>query len=183
MNKKYIKPIIFAVLFLTFIVFLPISSFANGGDQRVVEGKYLINLSRSPFTPKVGDKVAMLASFADVQTNQPMKEDILVNIRIAKLSGEERKREFLFKKENIKVKGGILEFQYTFEEAGLHEVFFDFAFASNPQKVYSAPDFLLDIQKPDVLEKAGQPIPLWIGLGAILGFGIGWLLNKEKSLT
>ena len=35
---------------------------ANGGDQRVVDGKYLINLSRAPFTPHIGDKVALLVA-------------------------------------------------------------------------------------------------------------------------
>lgn len=155
-------------------------TFANGGDQRVVEGKYFINLSRSPFTPRVGYKTAMLTSFADVQTNQLIKEDILVNIRIAKLSGEERKREFLYDEKNLKVKGGILEFTYTFTEPGLHEVFFDFSFASNPQKIYNVPDFMLDIQKPEIAEKPNQSIIVWIGLGIILGFGIGWLVTRRR---
>ena len=32
----------------------------------------------------------------------------------------------------------VLELKYTFESSGLHEIFFDFAFASNPQKIYEA---------------------------------------------
>ena len=168
--------------FLFALIFLLLTSnvsFANGGDQRVVEGEYLINLSRSPFTPKAGEKTAFIASFVDIQKDLLIAEDLIVKIRIAKL-GEGRERKFLFEQDNIRAKGGILEFQYTFSEPGLHEIFFDFAFSSSPQKIYNAPDFLLDIQKPEVLEKAGQPISVWIGLGAIFGFGIGWLATRRK---
>ena len=172
------KVIIFVVLLLIYLLF-PILSFANGGDQRVVEGEYLINLSRSPFTPKAGEKTAFIASFVDIQKDLLIAEDLVVKIRIAKL-GEGRERKFLFEQDNIRAKGGILEFQYTFSEQGLHEIFFDFAFSSSPQKIYNAPDFLLDIQKPEVLEKAGQPISVWIGLGAIFGFTIGWLIKRQK---
>lgn len=145
----------------------------------MVEGKYLINLSRSPFTPKAGEKTAFIASFVDIQTDKIINEDLIVKVRIAKVGGKNG-RSFIFEQDNVQVKGGILEFSYTFQDAGLHEVFFDFAFASNPQKIYNAPDFLLDIQKPEVLEKAGQPIPVWIGLGAILGLGTGWFIFRRR---
>lgn len=169
---------LFFTLLLSVIYLVPNISFANGGDQRVVEGKYLINLSRSPFTPAIGDKTSMLASFVDIQKDKLIAEDLIVKVRIAKLGGD-RERKFIFEKDNIKVKGGILEFQYSFDEAGLHEIFFDFSFSSDPQKIYNAPDFLLDIQKPEVSEKPEQPILLWIGLGAILGFGIGWFIFRR----
>jgi len=172
---------LFLFLFLTLIFsFLtPNISFANGGDQRVVEGKYLINLSRSPFTPGVGDKTSMLASFVDIQTDKLIVEDLIVKIRIAKL-GEGRERKFLFKQENLIAKGGILEFKYTFNDPGLHEIFFDFAFASNPQKTYNAPDFLLDIQKSKIDQKATFSFPIGITLGAIFGFMIGWLIKRQN---
>lgn len=173
------KLFLFLFLTLTFLLLMPSTSFANGGDQRVVEGKYLINLSRSPFTPKAGENVAMIASFFDFQKNQLIAEDLIVKVRIAKL-GEGRGRTFIFEKENVNVKGGILESQYIFAEPGLHEVFFDFAFASSPQKVYNAPDFLLDIQKAAVPEKSNQLVPVWIGLGAVFGFGVGWLVTRRK---
>lgn len=122
---------------------------ANGGDQRVIDGKYLINLSRAPFTPRVGDKVAFLVSFVDIEKNKLVSEDLTVTVHIAKLGGiGTDKRTFLFEKEKIPVRGGVLELPHTFTESGLHEIFFDFAFTSNPQRIYEAPDFLLDVQKP-----------------------------------
>jgi len=172
----------FVLLFILLIgvtVAFPTFSFANGGDQRVVEGKYLINLSRSPFTPKAGDNVAMIASFFDIQKNQLIAEDLIVKARIAKLGGD-RERKFIFEKDSVKVKGGILEFQYTFAEPGLHEIFFDFAFSSDPQKIYNAPDFLLDIQKPETLEKPSLSLLTGIALGVIFGFIIGWIIKRQK---
>jgi len=156
---------------------------ANGGDQRIVENKYFINLSRAPFTPRAGEKVEMLASFFDIQANRLVAEDLTVRARIAKLGGEgSTKRTFLFEQDNIRVEGGVLELPYTFGEAGLHEVFFDFALASDPQKTYEAPDFLLDVQKP--ASKNTKPL-LAIGMGVggiILGFALGWLLKRPIRL-
>src|SRR3989344_1250759 len=129
------------------LIVVPNAVFANGGDQRVVEGKYLVNLSRAPFTPRIGVQTSFLASFVDIQKNRLIAEDLIVKIRIAEKGGSRGKREFIFEQNNTVVKGGVLELKYTFEDSGLHEVFFDFAFASNPQIVYEAPDFLLDVQK------------------------------------
>ena len=140
---------ILSILFIFSGLVYGYSALANGGDQRVVDGKYLINLSRAPFTPHIGDKVSFLASFVDIEKNKLVSEDLIVTVRIAKLGGVwTDKRTFLFEKENIPVRGGVLELPYTFTESGLHEIFFDFVFTSNPESVYEAPDFLLDVQKP-----------------------------------
>lgn len=181
MTQNTIKTILFfTTLFSITIFFIPGASFANGGDQRVVEKKYLINLSRSPFTPKAHDNVALIASFVDIQTGKLISEDLILKVRIAKL-GEGRERKFIFDKDNLIVKGGISEFQYTFNEPGLHEIFFDFAFASNPQKIYNAPDFLLDIQKASTQETPNLSFSLWLAIGAILGF-VGGLFIRRASL-
>jgi len=170
------------ILFLIFVS-APAVSFANGGDQRIVEGKYLINLSRAPFTPRVGEKTSFLASFVDMEKNKLIAEDLLVTIRIAKLGGEgSAKRTFLFEQKNTPVKGGILDFSHTFVDAGLHEVFFDFAFVSDPQAVYEAPDFLLDVQKGEATRKSMQLGFLAGAMGVVFGFAFGWFagLGKRK---
>lgn len=172
--------IVIALLLLLLLSF-PGTSFANGGDQRVVEGKHIVNLSRSPFTPQAGENVAMIASFVDIPTDKLIAEDLIVKVRIAKL-GEGRERKFLFEQDNIRAKGGILEFQYTFSESGLHEIFFDFAFASVPQKIYNAPDFLLDIQKGSTQGTPSLSFPLGIAIGGtVLGFVGGWLIRRGSS--
>lgn len=66
------------ILLLIFVfLFATDAVFANGGDQRIIEGKYLINLSRAPFTPRVGVKTSFLASFVDIQKDKLISEDRL----------------------------------------------------------------------------------------------------------
>ena len=169
---------ILAILFILFGLLLGYSVLANGGDQRVVDGKYLINLSRAPFTPRIGDKVALLASFVDIEKNKLISEDLIVSIRIAKLGGiGTDKRTFLFEKEKIPVRGGVLELSYTFMESGLHEIFFDFAFASNPSKVYEAPDFLLDVQKSPNGYNTNRILIAVVG-GFVAGLIGGWFVKR-----
>lgn len=169
---------ILSILFILSGLLWNYSALANGGDQRVVDGKYLINLSRAPFTPRVGVKTSFLASFVDIEKNKLVSEDLIVTIRIAKLGGiGTEKRTFTFVKEQMSVKWGILELSYTFTESGLHEIFFDFAFASNPEKVYEAPDFLLDVQKSVSGYNTSQVLIAVLG-GFIIGLLAGWFSKR-----
>ena len=173
---------LFLIPVLMAILSAPLLSYANGGDQRLVErGKYYINLSRAPFTPHIGDRVSFLVSFVDIEKNQLVTEDLIVTIRIAKLGGiGTEKRIFSFTKEKIPVRGGILELSYTFTDSGLHEIFFDFAFASNPQKIYEAPDFLLDVQKQTNGYNAKQILTAILG-SLVIGVIAGWFVKRIVS--
>lgn len=162
------------------VVFVPIDGLANGGDQRVVDGKYLINLARAPFTPRVGEKVSFLASFVDIRAGKLVAEDLAVDIRIARLGGGAGKREFVFERDGVTVNGGVLEFSYTFDEIGLHEIFFDFAFAAGQQTIYEAPDFLLDVQRPSAPERSRQPAVFSAAAGILVGFLLGWFIKRPK---
>ena len=167
-----------SILFILLGVLWNYSAVANGGDQRVVENKFLINLSRSPFTPRVGAETSFIASFVDISKDKLAEGELIVKIRVARFGGG-GKRKFIFEKANAKAEGGVLEFQYAFTEAGLHEIFFDFAFASNPQKIYEAPDFLLDVQ-PTMTQKVSNKFLLLAVLGGILaGFVGGWLARGK----
>lgn len=167
------KIIILSLIF----IFVPIVFFANGGDQRVFKNKYLINLSRAPFTPRAGIKISMLASFVDIQKNKPINENLIVKVRVAKISGSGGQREFLFEQDNLIAESGVLEFAYTFTETGLHEIFFGFAFPSAPQEIYEVPDFLIDVQKQE--ESASVKNFWFIGAGSgIAGLIIGLLISK-----
>ncbi|MBI2003518.1 MAG: hypothetical protein HYS78_00850 [Parcubacteria group bacterium] len=164
---------------LLFVLLLPSLTSANGGDQRLVErGKYFINLSRAPFTPRVGVKTSFVASFFDVGANQLISEDLTVRVRISKL-GNAPKGNFIFDQDNIAVKGGVLEFSYTFNEAVLYEIFFDFAFSSNPEKVYNAPDFLIDVQPNQSPEKSGKSLLVASGLEIAIAFLIGLFIGRK----
>lgn len=178
-----IKNFLIAIFLL--ILFSPVLTLANGGDQRIVAGKYLINLARSPFTPRIGEKTAMLISFVDLQKNKLISEDMVVKIRIAKLgSVGSEKREFLFEQNDISVRGGVLEFPYTFDNTGLHEIFIDFAFDSNTKKIYESPDFLMDVQSKESQLNINRFI---IGfalsgiMGVIFSFVFGFWLGQRRA--
>lgn len=151
---------------------------ANGGDQRLVErGKYYINLSRAPFTPRIGIKTSFVASFFDVGANRLISKDLTVRVRISKL-GDAPKGKFVFEQDNIVVRGGVLEFSYIFNEVALHEIFFDFALTSNPEKIYEAPDFLLDVQKQPGGYSINQILMTVFG-GFAMGLVVGWFIKKS----
>ena len=171
---------LFLLLLLLVLLTAPAMLSANGGDQRVVDEQYLINLSRAPFTPLVGVKTSMLASFVDIGKDTLIAEDLIVKVRIAKLGGGQSTREFLFENDSVVVKGGVLELSYTFAESGLHEIFFDFAFASNPQKMYETPDFLLDVQEPPTGYNTNQILMAAIG-SFVIGLVAGWFAKRIVS--
>lgn len=170
------------VLISLFILFMPLIVLANGGDQRLVEDKYLINVSRAPFTPQVGVKTSMLASFLDIQKSKLIAEDIVVNVRIAKL-GEvgTDKRQFLYEQNGLEVRGGVLELSYIFQEEGLHEIFFDFAFASDPKKVYEVPDFLIDVQNKNKPAGNTNKLVLIAFVSIAAGFLAGWFTRNLRK--
>ena len=163
---------IYAVLIMS--VLLPFVVSANGGDQRIADG-YLVNLSRAPFTPVAGVKTALLASFVDLKTEQLIKEDTLVSIRITEGRGS---RTFVHEKKDIPVQGGVLEYSYTFQNSGMHEIFFDFKFVNDPtQKIHELPDFLIDVQKSESTEKRAPPY-LFVILGGVFGLIAGVALCR-----
>ena len=111
-----------------------------------------------------------------------MSDDLIVRIRISKL-GDAPKGKFIYEQDNIAVRGGVLDFSYTFSEAVLHEIFFDFAFVSNPDKVYNAPDFLLDIQKSEIEQTSDNSLIVGSIFGIITAFLGGLLIGRKFKST
>jgi len=82
----------------------------------------------------------------DLETGRLIQDDMLVSIRIAEGRGS---RAFIYGRKGMPINGGVLEYSYTFENSGMHDIFFDFKFANDPeQKIHELPDFLIDVQKP-----------------------------------
>lgn len=160
------------------VFLLPALAVANGGDQRVLGNKYLINLARSPFTPTAGIKTAMTVSFVDLKTGKLIQDDLLVTVRVGEGRGS---KIFIHEKKGLLVKGGILEWSYTFANPGIHELFFNFAFVSDPQNIYEPPDFLLDIQKPETPASNSASILIAV-FAALIGGVVGWLIGRRKSV-
>lgn len=179
-GRKRASTITIAVL-MVLIPVVPRSASANGGDQRVVEGTYLVNLSRSPFTPRAGEMVAFLISFARLPKSELVTDDLIVQVKIAKLGAGSSERRFLFEQHEIPVEGGVLELPYTFSDPGLHEVFVDFALAQDPTTVHRTPDFLLDVQA--VPQREGTAVRFVLGgiVGLAAGLAVGGALRRKPA--
>lgn len=144
---------------------------ANGGNIRIAQGKYLVNISSSPVTPVAGEKVAMLISFADIAKNELLAQDIRVWIEIRLKATE----EVIFSQQEFLAQGGVLEFTFTYPEAGLQELFVRFEKPDEPGKIYETEDFLVDVQESRTSEKNGVSyglilVPIAFGLGILAGF-------------
>ena len=163
-------------LFLSLLLLItPVTTNANGGDQRVLGNKYLVNLSRAPFTPTAGTKTAMTVSFVDLKTGKLIRGDILVTTRIGQGRGS---KTYIHEENNILVKGGVLDWSYIFTNPGIHELFFNFAFASDPQTVYEPPDFLLDIQKYETNARGNKTILIAMA-STLIGGLAGWIIGRK----
>lgn len=168
-------------IFIFLLVFMtaPFIVFANGGDQRILGRDYLVNLSRSPFTPIAGTKTAMLVSFVDLKTGRLIKDDMLVSVRVTKGRGS---RTFIYEQNNIPIKGGVLEWAYTFAESGIHELFFDFAFAAASNTRYEPPDFLIDVQEPTNEKTDKWTLVMTFIIGLLLG-SIGCIFLRVRHMS
>lgn len=164
------------IIGILLVLAFPLSTFANGGDQRVGDG-YLINLSRSPFTPIAGVKTAMTVSFVDLKTMKLIKDDVLVTVKIGKGRGS---KTLIHEEKNIPTTGGVLEYAYTFKDPGLHEIFFEFSFVNDPEKVYMPTDFLMDIQEPRTEKSHAFDYAFFVAMGMVAGVGIGIFLPKKS---
>lgn len=168
--------------FLTLSIIAVVSGrvvLANGGDVRIAEGRYVVNISKTPLTPVAGKLQKMLISFGDLVEDALVDQDIRVWIEIRK-SGV---RDALFPKQEFIAAGGVLNFSFTYPTAGLHELFVTFEKPDEPGKIYEPEDFLIDVQEPRV-ERMPQPAvrtgsitALMISLSALFFVG-GFILGR-----
>lgn len=175
MIKKHVTFLLASLLVLA--IFAPHFSSANGGNQRVVEGKYIVQISQAPLAPYAGEKVAMLVSFFDIAKDSLILTPINARLRIAAKAGEE-----VLPWTPLEVDGGIAEFSYTYAQSGFYEIFVEFERLEEPGKKYQVPDFLLDV-KPQPAAGAPSWIPLVLLGTAIVGLLAGFIAGRATRPT
>ncbi|MEK7643439.1 MAG: hypothetical protein AAB372_03265 [Patescibacteria group bacterium] len=153
-------------------------AYANGGDMRVTDdGKFLALLSKAPYTPRQGVQNNMLVSFLRLKQgemhHEAVHEPVLVKIRITK-QGHSQEIAHM----EGRAEGGIHEFSYTFADAGIHEIFVDVAFASNPGVWISFPDYMIDVQ-PALETKTTLAIIPMVGAFILGSISMGFLMYKR----
>lgn len=169
MRLKFLLPLLFGAVFPGIVL-------ANGGNIRLAEGKYLVNISSAPVTPVAGQKTSMLIAFADVATNAPLTQPITAWIEIRKKLSQEN----VFPSTEYPVKGGILEFAFTYPNPGLYELFVRFEKSDEPGKIYESEDFLMDVQPP---KRNANPMNTFLlaGLAGCAGFFLGFILGQRHT--
>ncbi|MEK7649384.1 MAG: hypothetical protein AAB367_00245 [Patescibacteria group bacterium] len=170
------KKIFFALFFV-----LPFLAGAHGGEQRVVDGKYIVTMSRAPFTPRVGTPTKLLISISDIKSGNVLDHDAIMHIRVARLASPGDEPQFIFEERDIKAERSTVGYTYDFTEEGFHEIYIDFAFADEPKKIFHAEDYLLDIQPR---EQASDAIALIYAAiaGLIVGFVFARFVVYKKIL-
>ncbi|MEK7630855.1 MAG: hypothetical protein AAB417_02415 [Patescibacteria group bacterium] len=155
-------------ILLALMLALPLVAGAHGGEQRVVDGTYIVSMSRAPFTPRMGVPTKLLISISDIASGNVSDKDAIINLRVARLASPGDEPQFIFEEKNIKAERSTLGYSYTFREVGFHEIYIDFAFVDSPTKVMSASDYLLDVQPA---QEAGgdKSFALWGFGGLFLG--------------
>lgn len=160
---------------ITWLLLFPGLASANGGNIRIAEGKYLVNISSAPVTPVAGEKVAMLISFGDVATNELLHQNLRVWLEIRTKATE----EIVFPKQEFTAEGGVLEFSFTYPKPSLHELFVRFEKPDEPRKIYESEDFLVDVQEPR--GKSETPRTFLVGMASLIaGFLLGRYTLKVK---
>lgn len=185
-------------VFATAIIFSFSSTpvLANGGPQKLVDD-VLINLAHVPLSPMTGEKVAFLSTFVNatkvileedvtiVQDNRTIqappiiRDNASIKIWATDFSGGNKTFELPIKKiENDFV---IFEFEYTFENPGLYELFFEFNLSSASGKTYVA-DFPLQVREKAEVATNVPVIAYTIVLVLLFAaFGLGWMLKSQKT--
>lgn len=141
-------------------------TYANGGNQKYVEG-YLVQMSSLPISPFAGEKMSMLISFAN--TSSDLLSNLEGNIRI-------NQNDRTIFKSNFTAPSGTAKSEYTFNEPGYYDMIVDFKFA-NESRVYMSDHFLIEV-KPAIPWHIAVIAAITFLFGVVAGFIFGWRLKK-----
>ncbi|MBI2558530.1 hypothetical protein HYW20_04360 [Candidatus Woesearchaeota archaeon] len=158
------RNLIICMVFVIFISLIPIT-YSNGGCMKLADDIF-VQMSHAPHVPKVYERVSILFSFADKAGL--ISKEISGELRIMK--GEE---QILAK--NFKIDYGVLDLKHEFKNAGIHEIFINFALGN---KTYSPEDFVIEViedNKPNYMEYF-----VFLIIGFLIGILSAKFMGKKK---
>lgn len=142
---------------LLFLQILPVA--AHGTMQKIVEGKYLVNLSSAPIAPYVGQEQQNIIAISDVATDSLITKSSVFDIELHK----DDKPVYVGR--NLVGTGGLLSFHYTYPSAGTYELFIKFHFPSDSH-IYEPEDYWVQVNPkqqqaaPQSVMQAPPPLPV-----------------------
>ncbi len=152
-------------IFLLMLLMLALAN-TDGGNQRYVDG-YLVQISNLPISPFVGEKTAMIISFAN--TSGDLLNNIEAKIRINQID------KTIFEN-NFSAAGGAMKFEYTFDRAGLYDFIVEFK-SVNESTVHMPDHFLIEVKQAQLLWHVAVIVAVIFLIGVAAGFVFGWRLR------
>lgn len=150
----------------------PGSASAHGTMQKITEGKYLLNLSSAPIAPMAGQEQQNILAISDIATNDLIAKNIVFDMEI-RLAGT-----VIHTQKNLVATGGVLQFNYTYPQAGIYELAAHFRFPGSAH-VFAPEDYWVQVNEPLVIP-APTPFPfVAISLTAAACLAGGWLLGRK----
>ncbi|MCA9370718.1 MAG: hypothetical protein KC680_02030 [Candidatus Peregrinibacteria bacterium] len=128
---------------------------AHGGNQRIVDEKYIVHLTSAPMFPFTGETTQNTITISDLEENflsVPLSAEIVL------------KKNDVTRWESgpLTAADGFIEFAITYPEAGLYELFVQFTFEGDTV-TYEPDDFYVQARSP-----AGTSNNAYILLAGIL---------------
>lgn len=157
---------------------LPLALSAHGGMQKIAEGKYLVNISSAPIAPYVGQEQQNIIALSDVETNSLIELNSVFDIEIRK------DEKVLYAESNVVAEGGLLQFNYTYPEPGIYELFTRFHLPDDDH-VYEPEDFWIQVHPAPsgemTQEKSGNKLGVGMAIGIAIGISIGGGYARRKA--
>lgn len=140
--------------------------------QKIIEERYLLNLTSVPLSPDIGVKQQNILAVSDLANNLITTTPIF-DIEISKDG------DVVFSKEDMTAVGGLLAFTYIYPEAGEYEILATFRLPDSDH-VYVGDHFMVQV---DAGGKAGidtTAITL-IVIALVIGGALGFITGRRKA--
>ncbi len=152
------------------LCFLPAAAGAHGAMQKIVDGKYLLNLTSIPIAPYAGQEQQNIVAVSDLQENL-IKENAVFGIEL------KQNDTVVYSAKNLVATGGLLPFLYTYAKPGNYELFFAFQMPGDPT-LYQPQDYWIQVVEKPQAVSGSSAIPTV--LAGVLGLVSGFLFRGLK---
>ncbi len=142
---------------------LPVTAGAHGAMQKIVEGRYLMNLTSVPIAPVVGQKQSNLFALSDAATNTFITADSVFFITVKKNG------KTLYTSPLMTATGGLLAFDYAYPEPGTYELQAMFRFPDDDHQ-YMPDDYWVQVNETPA--PAASPVDTAI-IALLIGIVLG----------
>lgn len=156
---SYLRLLILGLL----IGIAPAAASAHGAMQKIVEGRYLMNLTSVPIAPVVGQKQSNIFALSDAATNNFITENSVFFITVKKNG------KTFYTSPLLTATGGLLAFDYAYPEPGTYELQAMFRFPGDEYQ-YMPDDYWVQVNEVPIISVSSTGN---IMISVLCGFVLG----------